>query len=306
MSRGFRFALQEEPHRGPGAKTFVELGRILGRDRRAIGQAHAQRFDRRGHRVGRIHAAAGAGARAGVPHDLLPVGVIDRAAQVLPVALKGRNDIERFVMPVSGADRTAVNHQCRTIHPPHRHQTAGHVLVAAGERHQPVVPLGAHDGLDRVGDQIARLQRVAHSLGAHRDAVADADRVESHTDQVGGDHPLLDPGGQLVQVHVARVPLVPHTGDADLGFLHVGLGQPGPVKHGLAGPLAAGLGDAGTELVKRPGHLTVLLATGQRALRRRLGLAPGIWTCNRSMGTILPAVCAGVQCPRQAYAYARG
>ena len=56
-------------------------------------------------------------------------------------------------------------------------------LSQPGMRDVGVVPLGAHHGFDRVGDQVARLQRIAHAVGAHRDAVADADGVEAHADQ---------------------------------------------------------------------------------------------------------------------------
>ena len=61
------------------------------------------------------------------------------------------------------ADRAAVDHQRRPIDPAHRDQAAGHVLVAAGKRDVGVVPLGLHHGFDRVGDQVARLQRIAHA-----------------------------------------------------------------------------------------------------------------------------------------------
>ncbi len=154
----------------------------------------------------------------------------------------------------TGADRAAVDHDRRAVEPAHRHQAAGHVLVAAGERDERVVPLGAHDGFDRVGDQVARLERVAHALGAHRDAVADADGVEPHADQAGRLHAFLHLVGEVVQVHVAGVALVPDAGDADLGLVHVLFGQAGAVEHGLRGPLRLGLRDAGAEyLLSGPG-----------------------------------------------------
>ena len=100
---------------------------------------------------------------------------------------------------VPGADRAAVDHQRRPIEPRHRDDAARHVLVAAGHGDQRVVPLRAHHRLDRVGDQVARRQRVAHAVGAHRQAVADADGVEAQADQPGRLHALLDlrrPGGR--------------------------------------------------------------------------------------------------------------
>ncbi len=75
-----------------------------------------------------------------------------------------------------------------------------------------------HHGFDRVGDEVARLQRIAHAVGAHRDAVGDADRVEPHADQPGFRHAFLHLGGEVQEVHVAGVAFEPHAGDADLGL----------------------------------------------------------------------------------------
>ena len=106
----------------------------------------------------------------------------------------------------AGADRAAVDHQRRAIEPAHGHQAAGHVLVAAGDDDAGVVPLGAHHGLDRVGDQVARLEREAHAVGPHRDAVADADGVEPHADQAGRGDAFLDLGGQVLRCMLQGLP----------------------------------------------------------------------------------------------------
>ena len=58
-----------------GAAALVQLAGIGRRQRRAVRQRHAHRFDRRGHRVGGVHAAARAGAGTGVAHDFAPLGV---------------------------------------------------------------------------------------------------------------------------------------------------------------------------------------------------------------------------------------
>jgi hypothetical protein len=55
---------------------------------------------------------------------------------------------------------------------------------------------------------------------------------------------LLHLRGQVEQVHVAGVALVPHAGDADLGLVHILFGEPGAVEHRLRGALRSGLGDA--------------------------------------------------------------
>lgn len=47
-----------------------------------------------------------------------------------------------------------------------------------GQRDVGIVPLRAHDGLNAVGDEVAGLKGEGHAVGAHADAVADADGVE--------------------------------------------------------------------------------------------------------------------------------
>jgi hypothetical protein len=78
--------------------------------------------------------------------------------------------------------------------------------------------------------------------------------VEAKAHESGGDHAPLDLGGQVEQVHVAGVALVPDAGDPDLGLVHVLFGEPGGVEHRLGGPLGLGLGDALTDLVQFLGH----------------------------------------------------
>lgn len=110
--------------------------------------------------------------------------------------------------------------------------------------------LGAHDGLNAVGDEVARLEAVAHAPGAHGDGVADPDGVESEADHAGLADAFAHGLGELEQVHVAGVPLVPHGGDPDLRLAEVGVGEADAVEHGLRGALRLGLGDARAVLVE--------------------------------------------------------
>ena len=131
----------------------------------------------------------------------------------------------------------------------------GMFLSQPGIGDERVVPLRAHDRLDRVGDEVARRQRVAHAVGAHRDAVADADGVEAHA-RPGPPPatPSLTCAGQPIEVHVARVALVPHAADADLRLLQIGVGQAGAVQHRLRRPLAARLRDPRAVSCSAPCH----------------------------------------------------
>ena len=120
------------------------------------------------------------GARAGVRLEIGEIGVAELPRGVLPHGLEHRHDVDGLVAPRARQDRAAVDEHRRAIEPRHRHHAARHVLVAAADRHEAVEPLGADHGLDRVGDHLARHERVLHALGAHRDAVGHGDGVEDH------------------------------------------------------------------------------------------------------------------------------
>jgi hypothetical protein len=136
--------------------------------------------------------------------------------------LESGDDVELLglVGPAARADRAAIHHHRRPVDSPHRHDDPGHVLVAARDRQVGVVVLRAHDRLNRVGDEIAALQRVGHAVGPIRDAVAHADGVEAQADHLAPLHCRLGLGGHIEQVHVARVALVPNGGDANLRLVH--------------------------------------------------------------------------------------
>ena len=242
---GLEIALEQPADRGCRPEALVELAGVLGRDRRRVGKRHAERLDRGCHRVGGVHAAAGARPGAGMPHDVGPTGVVDPPGHVLAITLERRDDVERgAVGRMARLDRPAIHHERRSIEPPHGDEAAGHVLVTPRDCHERVVPLRVHHRLDRIGDDVSRGEGVAHSLRAHRHAVADADRVEPHPDETRGHRPLAHPRREPVEVHVAGVPLVPHARDPDLGLVEVGGLEARRVQHRLGSALRTGLRDA--------------------------------------------------------------
>ena len=107
------------------------------------------------------------------------------------------------------------------------HEHAGHDLVAVGDAHHAVETMGLDDGLDAVGDQLARGQGILHAAVAHRDAVVHADGVEDERHAAGrADHPL-DQRADLVQVGVARDAVDIAVGDGDERLVPVRLGLDG-------------------------------------------------------------------------------
>ena len=122
---------------------------------RRVGQGDAQGLEGAGHGVGRVHAAAAAGAWNGAALDLQQVFVAHAAGRMLAHGLKHAHDVEVFAFVVAGQDGAAVHIDGRHIGAQHAHQAAGHVFVAAPDHQHAVHPLALHAGLDAVGDDFA-------------------------------------------------------------------------------------------------------------------------------------------------------
>ncbi len=173
MSRGFKsrlIASHQHPRRlGRGVRLFV-----VGRGHlRAPEEADAQRLERRRHRVRRVHAAAGADTRAGVPLDAVVILLRHLAGGKRADGLERRDDGQRLALPLARLDRARIDEDARNIHPRHRHHARRHVLVATADDQHAIHALAVDRRLDRVGDHFARHERVLHALGAHADAVGD-------------------------------------------------------------------------------------------------------------------------------------
>ncbi len=61
-----------------------------------------------------------------------------------------------------------------------------------------------HHRLHRIGDQLARRERVAHSLVPHGDAVVHSDGVELEGNSAGGAHSLLHHPAEFLEMNVTR------------------------------------------------------------------------------------------------------
>ena len=127
-------------------------------------------------------------------------------------------------------------------------------LSQPGSAISPSYHWAAHDGFDRIGDQVARLQAERHPVGAHRHPVGHPDRIESHPDHALLGHTFFDVSRQIQQVHVAGIALVPNAADANLRLVHVLAGHPRRVKHRLGCTLRLGLCDFGTVGIQRLIH----------------------------------------------------
>ncbi len=139
------------------------------------------------HGVRGVHAAARALARADRPLDGVDVLTRHQAARARADRLERVDDRDVHLgavgqLGLAGQDRAGVEEHAGEVEPRGRHQHARQRLVAAGQQHRAVETLGLHDGLDAVGDHLARHQREVHALVAHRDAVGHRDGAELHRD----------------------------------------------------------------------------------------------------------------------------
>mmetsp|Transcript_1409 Transcript_1409/g.3036 ORF Transcript_1409/g.3036 Transcript_1409/m.3036 type:complete len:240 (+) Transcript_1409:1659-2378(+) len=171
--------------------------------------------------------------------DLQALLLADFSVNEFTVALESAHDIQfgasRWLF--SSPDSPPVNHYAGTVETRHGYDRAGHVLVASGQRNDTIIPLGAHGGLDGVGDEVPRLQTVPHACCAHGYAVGDSDGVEAVADHVRIDDPRFHAHRKIEEMHVARVALIPDRADPHLGFFHIFSFEAGGVEHGLGGAL---------------------------------------------------------------------
>ena len=212
----------EQRHRRPARCRREVVEPIVDRGNgRASRQRHADGFAHRGHRVGGEHPRARAGPRAGSPLDGQELVVVDGAVGVGTDALEHVDDRYVLARVAPGKARAAVEEHRGQIVPGRRHQHPRERLVATGDRHHAVEPLGMHHELHGIGDHLARDERSAHSLVAHRNAVRHGDGREDQPDPAGVAHAGLGALGQLGTGEVARRHLVAGRDDTDLRFAEV-------------------------------------------------------------------------------------
>jgi hypothetical protein len=250
--RGADIFLEQVLDSTTSSQTFELLGLGHGGVGRGTGEGHTHGLDDGSHGVGSVHATTSTATGAGVLDNILALILVDLTSNELTVSLEGRDNVESLVghLTTSGSNSASVNHDGGSVDSSHGHDDTRHVLVATGQRDVGIVPLAAHDSLDRVCDDIARLQRVAHTGGTVGHAVADTDGVELHTLKPSSFNTLVDLVAEVHQVHVTGVTRVPDGRDTDLGLVHVLVVKAGGVQHGLRGAVGLGLGDDGTGLVE--------------------------------------------------------
>src|SRR5690606_2946860 len=143
-----------------------------------VRQAHPHGFDGARHGVGRVHPAAGTGARAGCALDGVEGVELDAARSLGANGLEDTDDGQVLTVVMTGLDGAAVEHDGGDVEPAERDHRAWHVLVTTAHRQHAVHALATADGLDAVGDHLSRYQAALHAFCAHRDAVGDGEGTE--------------------------------------------------------------------------------------------------------------------------------
>ena len=206
-----------------GCLIVVGTTRIDGEDGTVAGKRDAEGLVQAVHRVRREHARAAAAAGAGGLLDLLEVLGGDLARVLGTDAFEHRVEVgilagERML---ARRHRTARGEDRRDVHAQRAQQHARDDLVAVGDADERVEAVGLRDRLDRIGDQLTGRERVLHARMAHRDAVADGNRVELHRDAAGLFDALLEVLADLVEMAVTRHEGLVRVGDADERLLDV-------------------------------------------------------------------------------------
>ena len=171
----------------------IELCRIGCRDPVQAAGTDPEELEGGAHRVRGELAAARAGTGAGRVLDLPQLLEGDLPGPIRADRLEHGHD-GRVPSPAQHAwiDRAVVQGQARQVEAGQRHRRARQRLVAADQAHETVEEVSARHELDRVRDHLARHERGLHSLGSHRDAIGDRDRVELHRRPTGGPDAVLD------------------------------------------------------------------------------------------------------------------
>ena len=201
----------------------------------------AQKRQHHRHRICSELAAAGACAGAGRALDLVQFGVVDLACGVCAHGFEHVLHSQRavaggaigiFRCAAARHDGAAVEDHGRDIQPRRCHRRGRNGLVAAHQQHHRVEAMPGHRKFDRICDGLARRQRGAHAVAAHRDAIGDRDGVEFDRRASARDHAAACVLRQIAQGDVARGDIGPGVDHPDEGLGDGRIVKAGGAEHG--------------------------------------------------------------------------
>ena len=246
-------AQQIHHHRAAVVSDLVFL-RVHGGD--AV-EAHGRKADHlhhRGHGVGGVLAAAGAGGGAGNVFEFVQFGIRHFAGGVGADGFEHILNGDVFAAKAAGRDGAAIEHEAGNIQPRQGHGPGGNGFVAAHHADHRVEHLPPANQFDGVGDQLAADQRGAHAFRAHGLAVADGDGVELHGCAAGGADAFLHLGREPPQVEVAGHGFDPGVGHADERLAEIAVGESDCLEHSAGRGAVASVRDAVTAVLEVHGR----------------------------------------------------
>ena len=139
-------------------------------------------------------------------------------------------------------NRSSVYHNRWTVETAHGHNTSGHILVATRQCNQPIIIKATANSFNTICDQVPAHERITHAIRTVANTIADTNGIENKTDQVIIPYALLYNLSQIIQVHIAGIPIIAHAGNTNLGFGQIIISQSDTIQHRLGRRLCNILG----------------------------------------------------------------
>ena len=131
------------------------------------------------------------------------------------------NQVEMLSVPLPGFHRTAGNEHRRDVQPHRSHKHTRSNLVAVADAHHGIRLMRIHHILHAVGYDVARGQRVQHTVMPHRNAVVNGNRIEFGSKAALLFYLFLYKLTYLVQMHMSRHKLGKRVDYRDYGLSHL-------------------------------------------------------------------------------------
>ncbi len=195
-----------------------------GRRRSAKRQGQSEHLGQAVHRIGRVEALAGSGARTGTNLQVFEFFLGDLAPLPSAHSLEGvSNQGQPAPLVMAGQHRPGGQDDRGDIQAGGGHQHARGDLVAVGDQDEAIQGVCLDDRLHHVCDQFPEGQGIEHALVAHGDPVTEGPHVEQKGIPSPCVHPLLHEACQLREVQVARDQVGRRIPDPDKGLVDFAL-----------------------------------------------------------------------------------
>ena len=200
--------------------------RIDCRDSTIARKRDAEAFGKAGDRVRREHARTAATGRTGSFFEELEISFIHGASGHLTNCVEERVQVSLIAALIFACKhRTARDKNGRNVQTASSDEHARNNFVAARDEHHRIELMALYRALDRVGDDFAARERIAHAFVIHSDAVAYADRGHLHWCTACHAHTRLHCISNGLQVNMTRDDLVLRGNDRNKRTIELFVGE---------------------------------------------------------------------------------